>query len=81
MIGVGGWLAVEEQSISAAIDGDLSFDAILSGPYIIIAVGCAVVLLATIGIVGALCDTKLNRFLLVFVSYCTMCIKTDGLVR
>lgn len=68
MIGVGAWLADEEQAISAAIDGDLSFEAVLAGPYIIIAAGCAIVLLATIGIIGALCDTKLNRFLLVFVS-------------
>ena len=71
MIGVGAWLEFQEQSISAAIEGD--FQAILLGPYIIIAAGCAIVLLATIGIIGALCDTKLNRFLLVFVSVSSIC--------
>lgn len=62
MIGVGAWLEVREQIIVAAIDSDT----FLVGPYLIIAAGCAVVLVAAIGMIGALCDKKINRFLLIF---------------
>ena len=65
MIGVGAWLQVQEQGVVPALD---NADAFLTGPYLIIAVGCAVVVVAAIGLVGALCDKKINRFLLIFVS-------------
>ncbi len=64
MIAVGAWLEVQERSIVAAIESDT----FLAGPYLIIAAGCAVVLVAVIGMIGALCDKKINRFLLIFVS-------------
>ena len=63
MIAVGSWLEVEERSIVAAIE-NRSF---LYGPYLIIAAGCAVVVVSGIGIVGALCDKKVNRLLLTIV--------------
>ena len=65
MIGVGAWLQVQEQDIVPALDSE----AFLSGPYLIIAVGCAILLVAVIGLIGALCDKKINRFLLIFVSH------------
>lgn len=37
------------------------------GAYVIIAAGCAIMLVSVIGIVGAICDTKINKFLLAFV--------------
>lgn len=64
MIGVGVWLELQERTVVAAIQTST----FLIGPYLIIAAGCAVVLVAAIGIVGALCDKKINRFLLIFVS-------------
>lgn len=68
LIGVGGWLAYQEDNFSAAINGDGDFQIVLAGPYIIIAAGCAIVLLSVLGVIGALCDKKINRFLLIFVS-------------
>jgi hypothetical protein len=65
MIGVGAWLQVQEQGVVPALD---SADEFLTGPYLIIAVGCAVVVVAAVGLIGALCDKKINRFLLIFVS-------------
>ena len=65
---MGAYLEVQEQSISAAINGDGDFQIVLAGPYIIIAAGCAILLLSALGVIGALCDTKINRFLLIFVS-------------
>ena len=64
MIGVGVWLELQEQDLVDAID-DGTF---LVGPYLIIAAGCAVIVVALIGMFGAICDMKCNRFLLVFVS-------------
>lgn len=64
MIGVGVWLELQERTVVDAIQTST----FLIGPYLIIAAGCAVVLVAAIGIVGALCDKKINRFLLIFVS-------------
>lgn len=61
LIGVGVWLELEEQSLEAAIDQQ----EILIGPYLIIAAGAAVIIVAAIGVLGALCDHKFNRFLLV----------------
>ena len=65
---MGAYLEVQEQSISAAINGDGDFQIVLAGPYIIIDAGCAILLLSALGVIGALCDTKINRFLLIFVS-------------
>ena len=64
LVGLGAWLEIEEQSIQAVINQQQ----LLFGPYIIIAVGCIIVLIAFIGMVGACCDNKLNRFLLGLVS-------------
>ena len=64
LVGLGAWLEIEEQSIQAAINQQQ----LLFGPYIIIAVGCIIVLIAFIGMVGACCDNKLNRILLGLVS-------------
>ena len=60
---MGVWLELEEQSLEAAIDQQ----EILIGPYLIIAAGTAVIIVAAIGVLGALCDHKFNRFLLVLV--------------
>ena len=64
LIGVGAWLEVEEQTIVAAVEEER----FLYGPYLIIAAGAAIVLVAVIGMVGALCSHAVNRFLLVVVS-------------
>ena len=69
LVGLGAWLEIEEQSIQAVINQQQ----LLFGPYIIIAVGCIVVLIAFIGMVGACCDKKLNRFLLGLVSASKHC--------
>lgn len=68
MIGVGTWLELQERSLVDAIESET----FLVGPYLIIAAGCAVVLVAVIGIIGALCDKKINRFLLGLVSILTL---------
>ena len=65
LIGVGAWLQVEEEDVTAAVDSE----DFLIGPYLIIAAGCCIVVVAIIGVLGALCDKKINRFLLIFVSY------------
>lgn len=75
MIGVGAWLEVQERTITAAIESET----FLAGPYLIIAAGCAVVLVAIIGMVGAMCDKKINRFLLYFVSYYIQSVPTFAL--
>jgi len=62
LVGLGVWLELGEQSIQAVINQQQ----LLYGPYLIIAAGCAVVLIALIGMVGACCDHKINRFLLIF---------------
>lgn len=64
LVGLGAWLEIEQQSFQAVINQQQ----LLFGPYIIIAVGCIIVLIAFIGMVGACCDNKLNRFLLGLVS-------------
>lgn len=69
LVGLGAWLEVEQQSFQAVINQQQ----LLFGPYIIIAVGCVIVLIAFIGMVGACCDNKLNRFLLGLVSDLTHC--------
>lgn len=52
------------------------------GAYVIIAAGCAIMLVSLIGIVGALFDTKINKFLLAFVRvYLSMiCIQSHVFV-
>lgn len=61
LIGLGIYLEVQESSFEAAIDqGEL-----LVGPYLLIAAGCAILLVAFIGMIGACCDAKINRFLLI----------------
>jgi len=42
--------------------------AFLVGPYLIIVVGVAIVLVAFVGMVGAMCDHLFNRVLLIIVS-------------
>lgn len=64
LIGVGAWLEVSERSLIAAIQQQT----FLVGPYLIIAAGCVIVIISAIGMIGAFCDKKINRFLLVFVS-------------
>ena len=64
MIGVGVWLELEERDFVAALETST----FLYGPYLIVAAGCAVVVVAVIGMVGAFCDHKVNRFLLYLVS-------------
>lgn len=61
LIGLGAWLEVEEGTLIAAVDQS----AFLVGPYLLIVVGIAIVIIAFIGMVGAMCDTLFNRVLLV----------------
>jgi len=65
MVGVGAWLELEERDFVAALESR-SF---LIGPYLIVAAGVAIILVAAIGFVGAMCDHKINRFLLYLVSH------------
>lgn len=60
MIGLGVWFEILDQEFEAIVDGDQ----ILYGAYLIIAAGCAVIILAVVGMFGALYDSKVNRFLL-----------------
>ena len=64
MIALGVWLEFLDQSFEAAIDAEQ----LLYGPYLIIAAGCGVVVVAAVGMVGACCDHKVNRVLLGVVS-------------
>jgi len=75
LVGLGVWLELGEQSIQAVINQQQ----LLYGPYLIIAAGCAVVLIALIGMVGACCDHKINRFLLIFVSTLVIILVTWAL--
>ena len=70
LIGVGAWLEVSEQSIVAAVESQT----FLVGPYLIIVAGIAIVLVAFVGVVGACCDGKFNRVLLVVVCLCVFTI-------
>ena len=71
LIGVGAWLEVSEQSIVAAVEQQ----AFLVGPYLIIVAGIAIVLVAFFGVIGASCDGKFNRVLLVVVCLCLFTIQ------
>ena len=64
LIGVGAWLEIQEQTIVQVVDQQV----FLAGPYLLIAAGCCIVIVAVIGMIGAFCDKKINRFLLVLVS-------------
>ena len=63
MIGVSVWLETEEMTFEAAIDNQ----ELLYGPYLTAAAGSAIILVAILGVLGACCDKKINRFLLVLV--------------
>ena len=64
LIGVGAWLEVQEQTIVEVVNQQV----FLAGPYLLIAAGCFIVIIAVIGMIGAFCDSKINRFLLLLVS-------------
>ena len=64
MIAWGVWLEFLDQSFEADIDAEQ----LLYGPYLIIAAGCGVVVVAAVGMVGACYDHKVNRVLLGVVS-------------
>ena len=64
LIGVGAWVETQDQPFRTLAPGQ----EFLFGPYLIIAAGCAALLVSVIGMVGALCETKVNKFLLGFVS-------------
>jgi hypothetical protein len=61
LIGVGAWLEIQEQTIVEVVDQQV----FLVGPYLLIAAGCFIVVIALIGMFGAFCDSKINRFLLI----------------
>ena len=67
LIGLGAWAETQDQDFRNLISGQ----EFLFGPYLVIATGCAIVLVSIIGLVGALCETKVNKFLLGFVSSVT----------
>ena len=67
MIGLGVWFEILDQNVEAIVDGE----EIVYGAYMIIAAGCAIIVLAIIGIFGALCDYKVNRVILFVVSSLT----------
>jgi hypothetical protein len=60
LVGLGVWFEIIDQNFEEIVDGDQ----ILYGAYIVIAAGCAIIIVAAIGIFGAVCDYKVNRFLL-----------------
>lgn len=57
LIGIGVWLETQDPAITLLI-GNKVF---LSVAHVIIAVGCAIAVVTVIGIVGALCETKINK--------------------
>ena len=71
LIGLGVWLEIQDQAFRILVDKQ----EFLYGPYLIIAAGCAIILVSGIGMVGALCETKINKFLLGFVSF--TCIRNN----
>ena len=64
LIGVGVWLEIQEQTVVEVVNQQV----FLAGPYLLIAAGCCIVIVSLIGMFGAFCDSKINRFLLVLVS-------------
>ena len=57
------WLEIDEQTLVTAIQSQT----FLIGPYLLIAVGCGIVLVSVIGIIGAACSKSCNRVLLILV--------------
>lgn len=51
------------------------FNQLLYGPYVTVAAGCAVVLVAFVGIVGACWDSRFNRIMLMLVGGVSSYIK------
>ncbi len=64
LIGLGAWLEVEEGTLVDAVNQQ----AFLVGPYLLIVVGIAIVAIAVVGVLGAMCDHLFNRVLLYIVS-------------
>lgn len=64
LITVGVWAEV----VSNEYEELVSLNELLYGPYLAIASGCALIVVSAIGIVGVCCETKINKFLLSFVS-------------
>lgn len=64
LLGVGVWLEVADQVIVQAVQNSI----FLVGPYLLIAVGAGIVVVALLGIFGAACQKKVNRVLLILVS-------------
>ena len=62
LIALGAWVEVQDETFRSLIDNQ----EFVFGAYLCIAVGCAIILVAGIGMVGALCETKINKFLLGF---------------
>ena len=60
-------MEVEEGILVDAVDQQ----AFLVGPYLLIVVGIAIVMVAVVGMIGAMCDHVINRVLLYIVS----CVK------
>lgn len=60
-------MEVQDQTFRALVD----LKEFVYGPYLLIAAGCAVILVSALGVVGAVCETKINKFLLGFVSAST----------
>ncbi|XP_064399863.1 tetraspanin-7-like [Halichondria panicea] len=60
LIGLGAWLEVEEGTLVDAVNQQ----AFLVGPYLLIVVGIAIVAIAVVGVLGAMCDHLFNRVLL-----------------
>ena len=58
------WLEIQDQGFRQLVDGQ----EFLYGAYLVIAAGCAIAVVSAIGLIGALCETKINKFLLGFVS-------------
>lgn len=63
LLGVGVWLEIVDQVIVEAVQNSV----FLVGPYLLIAVGAAIVVVAVLGIVGGACQKKFNRVLLILV--------------
>ena len=58
------WAEIQDQTFRDLVDQQ----EFLYGAYLVVAVGCGIILVSVIGFVGALCETKINKFLLGFVS-------------
>lgn len=61
------WLEFEDRIIVQAVQDDV----FLVGPYLLIAVGAAIVVVALLGVFGAACQKKFNRVILILVSWAT----------